>query len=325
MKKTMHIVAKSLLGLAMLAAGLSAWADSFPDKPIRVILPFPPGGTTDLVARIVSAKMKETLGQPLIVDNKAGAGTVIGSQWVAQSPADGYTVLWTATPLAINASLMDKLPYDTLNDLTMVGSVAAVPLVLVVPSSSPLQSVADLVKAAQAKAGSLSYGSSGVGGSAHLAAAMFFHEAGIELGHIPYKGSAPAIADLVGGHLDAVFDTLFLARPYVESGKARALAQTGLSRSPLMPDVPTLVESGYPNMVVDSWHIVAVPAATPKEVIQKLNMALVTALENEQVKAALVSQGLQLRGNTPEEANQYFRDEVARWGRAVEASGARAD
>jgi len=325
MKKTFVTVAKILIGLSLMAGSVAAWAGDFPDKPIKVIMPFPPGGTTDQVARVVSAKMKETLGQPLIVENKAGAGTVIGSQFVANSAADGYTLLWTATPLAINASLVDKLPYDTLNDLTMVGSVAAVPLVLIVPPSSPFKTVHELVKGAGAMPNTLNYGSSGVGGSAHLAAAMFFHDAGIKLNHVPYKGSAPSVMDLVGGHLDAVFDTMFLTRPYVESGKARALAQTGKTRSPLMPDVPTLAESGYPDMVVESWHIVAVPAATPKDVVQKLNAALVAALDSQQVKDALESQGLELRGNTPEEANRYFRDEVGRWGKAVAASGARVE
>ncbi|MDF3883023.1 tripartite tricarboxylate transporter substrate binding protein [Cupriavidus basilensis] len=306
-------------------AGASNASSEFPTKPIRVIVPFPAGGTTDQVARIVAGKMREQLGQPLIVDNKGGAGTVIGTQDVAHSPPDGYTLLWTATPLAINASLVKKLPFDTLRDLTMVGNVAAVPLVLIVPPSSPYKTVQSLIQAARDKPNSLSYGSSGVGGSAHLATAMFLSDAGIRMNHVPYKGSAPAVSDLIGGHVDVVFDTLFLTRPYIQAGKARALAQTGSARSPLLPDVPTLQEAGYKNLVVESWHVVAAPAATPPAVVQKLNAALVVALRTQEVKDALVKQGLDIRANTPAEANRYFKSEVDRWAKAVSASGASVD
>ncbi|CAN7760625.1 tripartite tricarboxylate transporter substrate binding protein [Cupriavidus necator] len=314
------------LGLALsLMSGVSTAASGFPSKPIRVVVPFPAGGTTDQVARIVAGKMRDQLGQPLIVENKGGAGTVIGTQDVVHSAPDGYTLLWTATPLAINVSLVKKLPFDTLRDLTMVGNVAAVPLVLIVPPSSPYRTIQSLIQAAREKPNSLSYGSSGVGGSAHLATAMFLADAAIKMNHVPYKGSAPAVNDLIGGHVDAVFDTLFLTRPYVQTGKARALAQTGATRSALLPDVPTLQESGYKNLVVESWHVVAVPAATPPAVVQKLNAALVAALRTQEVKDALIKQGLDIRTTTSMEANRYFKSEVDRWAKAVLASGASVD
>ncbi|CAG2153232.1 tripartite tricarboxylate transporter substrate binding protein [Cupriavidus numazuensis] len=320
--------ARTTIGLCLalsLGAAASAATTEFPSKPIRVVVPFPAGGTTDQVARIVTGKMRDQLGQPLIIDNKGGAGTVIGTHDVVHSAPDGYTLLWTATPLAINASLVRKLPFDTVRDLTMVGNVAAVPLVLIVPPSSPYKTIQSLVLAARAKPNSLSYGSSGVGGSAHLATAMFLADAGIKMNHVPYKGSAPAVNDLISGHVDAMFDTLFLTRPYVEAGKARALAQTGAIRSPLLPDVPTLQESGYKNFVVESWHVVAVPAATPPAIVQKLNVALVAALQSQDVRDALVKQGLDIRSNSPAEANRYFKSEVARWAKAVSTSGATID
>ena len=299
-------------------------AKEFPNKSIRVIVPFPAGGTVDQVARVVSNKMQDVLGQQIIIENKGGAGTLIGSDQVAKSNPDGYTLLWTATPLAINASLVPNMPYDSLRDLTMVGDVAAVPLVVIVPISSPAKTVQELVDMAKAKPATLNYGSSGVGGSSHLASAMFLHDAGITMNHIPYKGSAPAVTDLVGGHLDMVIDTLFLTRPYVESGRVRALAQSGATRSSLMPNVPTMLELGFNDYKAESWHVIAVPSATPTEVIAKLNHALNQALENPEVKSTLVEQGLELRGNTPEQANQHFLSEVVRWGQAVKNSGAQA-
>lgn len=318
------LIKKIMLAGIGLCVSLGVSAQEFPNKPIRVIVPFPAGGTVDQVARAVSSKMQDALGQSLVIENKGGAGTLIGSDQVAKSNPDGYTLLWTATPLAINASLVPKMPYDTLKDLTMVGDVAAVPLVVIVPPSSPAKTIQELVDIAKEKPDSLNYGSSGVGGSAHLAAAMFLHDAGITMNHVPYKGSAPAVTDLVGGHLDMVVDTLFLARPYAESGRARVLAQSGATRSGLMPDVPTMIESGFKDYTVESWHVVAVPSATPKDVIEKLNSALNKALENEDVKKTLVEQGLELRGNTPEEANKHFQEEVVRWGQAVKNSGAQA-
>ena len=315
---------KFLLGcIGLLVTGM-ANAQSFPDRPIKVVVPFPAGGTVDQVARAVSGKMQDFLGQPLIVENKGGGGSVIGSDQVAKSRPDGYTLLWTATPLAINASLVSKMPYDTLKDLTMVGDVAAVPLVMIVPPNSPAKNIQELITLSKQQPGSFNYGSSGVGGSAHLATAIFLHNAGITMNHIPYKGSAPAVTDLIGGHLDVVIDTLFLTRPYVEAGKARALIQTGAQRSRLLPDVPTMIEAGFKDYTVESWHVVAAPSATPQLIIEKINTALNKALENEEVKQVLMKQGLDLRGNSPQEANEHFVAEVNRWKEAVKTSGATA-
>ncbi|MEI7445602.1 MAG: tripartite tricarboxylate transporter substrate binding protein [Burkholderiales bacterium] len=303
------------------AAAQEAW----PSRPLKLVVPFPPGGTADAAARAIAAGLRERLGQPVVVDNRGGAGTLIGTDLVAKSAPDGYTLLWATTPFAINATMVEKPPYDTFRDFVPVLRGLSSPLVLVVPASSPARSVAEFVALAKRSPGRLVYGSSGNGGSPHLAMEMFKAQAGIFVSHLPYRGSGPALADLLGGQTDAMFDTVFLLTPQVQAGKVRALAQTGATRSPLLPDVPTMQEAGLAGYEATSWFSIAAPAGTPPAVIAKLNAAANEVLQSPPIRDGLAKQGLQVHGGTPEEAARHLRSEVERWGAAVKRSGAKPD
>lgn len=320
---TRRVAAAALLALLPAAA---AWAqDAFPSRPIKIVVPFPPGGSSDSVARVLANGLKDKLGQPVIVDNKPGAGTMIGTELVAKSPPDGYTLLWMTTPFAINESLYKTRPYNTFNDITPVIDVVSNPLVMIVNPASPAKTVADLIAMAKKSPGKLSYGSSGNGGSPHLAMEMFKAAAGVSITHIPYKGSAPAVTDLIAGQTDVVIDTLFLTTPQVKGGKARALAQTGPTRSRLLPDVPTMREAGLAGYEATSWLSLAAPGGTPAAIVNRINAAANEVLQTPAVREQLVSQGLEVHGGTPEDAAKHLRSEVERWGKAIKASGAKAD
>ena len=317
------LLAAAVLAALPLAAALAQ--DNFPSRPIKIVVPFPPGGSSDQVARLLANGMKDKLGQPIIIENKAGAGTVIGAEAVAKSPADGYTLLWMTTPFAINASLVKSLPYDTFKDFTPVVDVVAMPLVMIVHPNSPAKSVADLVAMAKKAPGKLSYGSSGNGGSPHLAMEMFKSMAGVFVNHIPYRGSAPSVQDLIAGQTDVVIDTIFLTTPFVQAGKARALAQTGAQRSPYLPDVPTMREAGIAGYEATSWLSMAAPAGTPAAVVQKINAAANEVLKAPAMREQLTKQGMDIIAGTPDEAARRLRVEVDKWGKAVASSGAKSD
>ena len=317
------LLAAAVLAVLPLAAALAQ--DNFPSRPIKIVVPFPPGGSSDQVARLLANGMKDKLGQPIIIENKAGAGTVIGAEAVAKSPADGYTLLWMTTPFAINASLVKSLPYDTFKDFTPVVDVVAMPLVMIVHPNSPAKSVADLVAMAKKAPGKLSYGSSGNGGSPHLAMEMFKSMAGVFVNHIPYRGSAPSVQDLIAGQTDVVIDTIFLTTPFVQAGKARALAQTGAQRSPYLPDVPTMREAGIAGYEATSWLSMAAPAGTPAAVVQKINAAANEVLKAPAMREQLTKQGMDIIAGTPDEAARRLRVEVDKWGKAVASSGAKSD
>lgn len=311
--------------LALLPVSHLMAADAYPVKPIKLVVPFPPGGTSDTVARVLMTGMSEKLGQPIIVENRGGGGTIIGTEFVAKSPADGYTMLWMTTPFAINETLYKQLPYSTFKSFTPVIDVVSVPLVMIVNPSSPAKSVADLIAMAKKNPGKLSYGSSGNGGSPHLATEMFKSMAGVNINHIPYKGSAPSVMDLVGGQTDVVIDTLFLTQPQVTAGKARALAQTGATRSKVMPDVPTMREAGLKGYEATSWLSLTVPAGTPADVIQRLNAMANEVLGAPAIRESFAKQGLEILAGTPEDAARHLRAEVVRWGEAVKSSGAKVE
>ncbi|MDM9559425.1 tripartite tricarboxylate transporter substrate binding protein [Bordetella petrii] len=316
---------KQLLSACLLflaAQSSAALADTYPSRPIKLVVPFPPGGTSDTVARVLAKGMGERLGQSVIVYNQGGGGTIIGTEAVARSAPDGYTLLWMTTPFAINHTLFAKRPYDTFEDFIPVVDVISVPLVLIVPSNSPAKTLQDLIAMAKKAPGKVAYGSSGPGGSPHLATAMFASKAGLQLNHIPYKGSAPAVMDLVAGQTDFVIDTLFLTRPQIEAGKARALAQTGAARSPLLPDVPTMREAGLDDYEASSWLSLAAPAGTPETIVSRLNATANEVLQDDAVRRSLEDQGLVIAGGSPERARTHLRAEVERWGQAVRDSGA---
>lgn len=303
--------------LASLLGPLQARAEpAFPSRTIRVVVPFTPGGGTDVVGRTLIVGMQSLLGQSLIIDNKPGAGTVIGTDIVAKAPPDGYTLLLTTSAVAINDSLVKKLPYSTRNDLTEVGLICSGPNVLVVRPNSPLKTVADVIAAAKAAPGKLSYASSGNGSAVHLAGELFKTTAGVDIVHVPYRGAGPAYTDLIGGQVDMLFGTAGGVAKLVDGGKMRAIGVTSTRRSPVYKDIPAIAET-LPGYEADVWYALFAPAGTPPAVIAKINAALRKAAEAAAYKERLAHEGLAVAVNTPEEMTRFMRAEEARWRKVV--------
>ena len=322
MKQTL----RSLLWAAMsclLAA--SVQAQPYPSKPVRVVVPYPPGGPTDIVARVLFQQVAESTGQQFVIDNRAGAGGNIGAEHVAKSPADGYTVLIGTTAHAINMSLFKSLNYDVQKDLAPVSLLTQGPLVLVTHPQFPANSVKELIDMAKAKPGSLNFASSGNGQSTHLSAELFNSMAGTKMIHVPYKGSAPALSDLMSGQVGIMFDTTLSAMPFVRAGKLKALGVTSPQRTPAAPDVPTIAESGLPGYEVFAWNGVFVPAGTPKPIVAQLNEEIRKAMQLPQVRDKFSAQGFAASWNTPDQFGVFVRNEVDKWARTVKASGATLD
>jgi tripartite-type tricarboxylate transporter receptor subunit TctC len=308
--------------LALAAAALAtlssvAHAQTYPAKPIRWIVPFPPGGSTDILARVVGQKLTEAWGQPVIVENKGGAGGTIGAAEVARALADGYTLLMGAIHHTIASSVYPKLPYDFQRDLAPVTVVAIVPNVLVVNPSVPAKSVAELIAYAKANPGKLTYGSAGVGTAHHLIGAKFNLEAGVDIVHVPYKGSAPAVTDLVSGQVQVMYDTVASALPHIKTGKLRPLAVATAKRSLALPDTPTIAEAALPGFEVTTWFGVLVPARTPKEIVAKLHDEIVKILNMPEVKKRLIDAGAEPVGNTPEEMAAQIKNETESFAKIV--------
>ncbi len=310
--------------LALVAAWASA--QTYPVKPIRIVVPFPPGGATDILARDVAQKLTEAWGQQVIVDNRPGAGGNIGSELVAHSAPDGYTLeMGTVGTHAINASLYAKMPYDHVKDFAPVILVAGVPNVLVVNTAVPANSVAELIAYAKANPGKLNFASSGNGTSIHLSGELFKVMAGVQMTHIPYKGSAPAMQDLLGGQVQLMFDNLPPSLPQIKAGKVRALAVTSLTRAPALPDVPTVAESGLPGFEASSWFGILAPAGTPPAIVAKLNAEIAKWLATPEAKEKLAKQGANAAGGTPEDFAKHIAAETAKWAKVVKDSGAKID
>jgi tripartite-type tricarboxylate transporter receptor subunit TctC len=305
----------SLSWLAFASAGASAQA--FPSRALRIVVPFPAGGGTDLVARTLAEGMSKDLGQPVIVENKPGGGTVIGSDAVAKAPGDGYTLLLTTSAHAINNSLVKNLPYSTDKSFANVALVGRGPNMLVTRIDSPYKTVKDVLEAARANPGKLSYGSSGNGTAVHLAGELLKMMAGVNITHVPYRGAGPAYTDLLGGHVDLVFATAAGAGKFVESGKMRAIAVTSAARSPSWPQVPTIAESGLAGYEADVWYAVFASGGTPKDVVARLNTAVRHATESPVFKARVESEGLVTAVGTSEELSLYIRAEEIRWRKVV--------
>ena len=310
--------------MALLFAG-PILAQSFPAKPVRVVVPYPPGGPTDIVARVLFQQVAEATGQQFLIDNRAGAGGNIGAELVAKSPPDGYTVLIGTTAHAINMSLFKNLGYDVQKDLMPVSLLTQGPLVLVAHPQFPASSVKEVIELAKTKPGGLNFASSGNGQSTHLSAELFNTMAGIKMAHVPYKGSAPALTDVMSGQVDVMFDTTLSAMPFVKAGKLKALGLTSAVRSPAAPDVPTIAESGLPGYEVFAWNGVLVPAGTPKAIIQQLNDHIRKAMLLPQVKDKFSAQGFAASWNSPESFGVFLKTEVDKWSRTVKASGATLD
>jgi tripartite-type tricarboxylate transporter receptor subunit TctC len=310
----------------VLAGSPGALAQAWPAKPVRIVVPFPPGGTTDILARAAGLRMTEAWGQPVVIDNRPGAAGNIGAELVAKAPNDGYTMLMgTVGTHAINASLYARMPYDHVKDFAPVVLVAAVPNVLVVHPSVPANSVAELVAYGKANPGKLNFASSGSGTSIHLAGELFKVSTGLTMQHVPYKGSAPALTDLVGGQVQLMFDNLPSALPHIKAGRLRALAVTTAARAPALPEVPTVAESGLPGFEASSWFGLLAPAGTPADVIAKVNGELARWIASPEAKERLLAQGANPAGGTQEDFARHIAAETAKWARVVKASGAKVD
>lgn len=307
-----------------LSAGMASAqsASKYPDRSIRLVIPYPPGGPTDLTARVVAAEMGKTIGQPVVVDNRAGASGMIGSEAVARAEPDGYTILGNASIHVINPSVYKKMSFDAINDFVPISQLAQVPLVLVVPANSPIKSVSDLVAYAKQKGGKLNFGSAGTASAQHLAGESFKRAAGIEMQHIAYKGSAPALQDLAGGQIDLMFDSMPSATPLINAGKLRPIAVTTLQRAKARPDLPTIAESGYPNFDISTWYGYWAPKGTPPAVVELLAKHVQAALKNPQVIEAYQKMGAEPVGSTPAEFAAYNKSEAKKWADIVKASGA---
>lgn len=313
----------------ILAAALSlqvANAQEWPAKSIKWIVPFPPGGAMDIIARSFADKSLKTLGQPIIVENKPGAGGNIGAELVARSDADGYTILITSIGMATNKYLYPKLAYDPIKDFAPVSLIAVVPNVLVTNATQPnVKSVADVIANAKNQPGKLTYASAGNGTSIHLAGEVFTSMAKIDMQHIPYKGSGPAVTDLLGGQVNYMFDSITSAKPHLVSGKLRAIGLTTTKRSKSLPGIPTIAESGLPGYDVTPWFAVFVTANTPKPIIKKLNSFLLSSIASPEIKEKFEAIGAEPIGSSPEELANYLSKEIDRWGKVISANNIRAD
>ena len=325
--KSRTVTRRLVLGIALLAAiaSQSSWAQAYPTKPIRLVVPFPAGGGTDIVARALGEGLARELGQPVVIDNKAGAGTAIGNDTVAKAPADGHTLLLNTSAIAILPSLNPKLPYASETAFSPITLIGRAPNVLVVRADSPLRSGADFIAQARARPGHLTYGSAGNGTSTHLSAELLKATAKIYVTHVPYRGASPMFTDLLGGQIDAGSATLPSVAAFISSGKMRALAVTSAQRSQLLPDVPSFVESGVPGYQADVWYAVFAPAGTPPAVIGRLHGAFKRAAETEEFRKRAITEGLLVTVDSPDDTARIVRDEVAKWRRVVKEQSIKAE
>ena len=321
-----RFLARAALALSCALAPLAAFAQAYPSKPIRFVVPYPPGGPLDAVARLLGQKVAESVKQPVIVDNKPGAGGNIGADAVAKSAPDGYTILMGAVAThAINPTLYASIPYDPVRDFQPITQVASTPNVLIVHPSIPAASVRDFIAYAKANPGKLNFGSGSTGSAGHLAGELFKTMAGVEMIHVPYKGAAPAMQDLIGGQVQLMFDNYASAATQLRAGKVKALAVTTAKRSALAPDLPTIAESGLPGFDISTWFGIFAPAGTPREIVDRLHAEFTRALALADVREKMVNLGAEPIGNRPEEFAAYIRTEAEKYARVVKSSGARAD
>ena len=325
-RQTLALLACALASATLPAAHAQAPAASWPSKPIRWVVPFPPGGAMDAIARTLGEKAGKTLGQPFVIENKPGAGGNIGADFVAKQPGDGYTLMITSIGMATNKPLYGKLSYDPIKDFAPVSLLAVVPNVLVTNAIQPdVKTAKDVIAAARKAPGKLTYASAGNGTSIHLAGEVFTSLAQVDMLHVPYKGSGPAVSDLLGGQVNYMFDSITSARPHIESGKLRALGLTTAKRSKSLPNVPTLAEAGLPGYEVSPWFAVFMPAATPKDIVAKVNAALLEAMNDPDVVKRFETIGAEPVGSTPEEMAQHLARESERWTKLIQERGIKLD
>ena len=321
------LLAAAFWVLACLPAGAQAQAvgADYPNRPIRMIVAFPPGGPTDIVSRVIAKRLGEQLGQTVVIENKPGAGGNIGAEAAAKAAPDGYTLFYNTSAITIAPGLYSKVGYDPVKDYAPVSSTAAVPMVLMVNPRMPVKSVSEFIDYAKANPGKLNYGSTGSGTITHLATAAFAASAGLQLQHIPYKGSAPNIADLAAGVTHLTIDTLNSSLALIKDGRVRPLAVTTLRRSAIAPDLPTLNETAFPGMEMSAWQGIVVPSGTPPAIVEKLNAEVRKALKHPEVMEKMAAQGTDILGSTPQEYATYIRGELQRWSRLIRETGAKVD
>jgi tripartite-type tricarboxylate transporter receptor subunit TctC len=324
-RNPLALATASMLSLGLAHVAEAQDASTYPNRPIRIIVPFAPGGGVDIVGRAVAGKVSEITGQQAIVDNRGGGGTIIGTDLGAHAPPDGYTWLVGSTTLAINPGLKSKLPYDTLRDLTPVSQTSFQAYVLAVHPAVPAKTVREFIDLAKAKPNTLTYGSPGLGSGSHLVAEFFTLATGTKMIHVPYKGSSPAMADLIGGQIQSTYGTILAIAPQVRTGRIRALAVSSSKRSAIMPDIPTIAEAGVPRFDATSWNGVLVPTGVPRNILTKIHATVVRALQSDQVRERLTGDGAEPVASTPEEFSAFIRNEIAKWGKVIKAAGIKAD
>jgi tripartite-type tricarboxylate transporter receptor subunit TctC len=318
------------LRLALLLSGalsvFPAGAADYPVKAVRIVVPFAAGGSTDILARNIAQRLNEAWKQPVIVDNRAGGGGIIGSEVVVKSPPDGYTLLvGTVTTNAVSASLYRKLPFDPARDFTPITEFASIPQLLSVHPSIPVRSVKELVALAKARPGQFNYGTAGAGSASHMAMALFESTAKVMMVHVPYKGTGPALVDLLGGHLDLMFDVIMTSLPHMQAGKLRTLGVSSLKRSAVTPDVPTIAESGYPGFEAIVWFGFFAPAGTPPDVVRKINEDTARALQSPRMREVLAAQGLDIVASSPADFARRVSSEIAKWRKVIQEAGIKLD
>ena len=306
-----------VIGFACQVLSMSAACAAYPERPIRFVVPYGAGGPGDTVARVVGTGLAKRLGQPVVIDIRPGAATIVGTEIVARAPGDGYSILTISTTHAVNPALYKKLPYDPVRDFAPVTLMAATPFMLCVNPKLSANSVRDLVTLAKAKSGGIAYGSGGTGSSLHLTAELFSSRAGIQMLHVPYKGAGPAFIDLISGQVQVVFSSTVSSLPHMKTGRVRVLAVTSLKRSPAASDVPTLAESGFPGFESSSWFGVLAPARTPPSIVLKLQQEIAETLKTPDVNEVLAGLGADPGGMSPDDFGKYFRAEIAKWGKVV--------
>jgi len=318
-----------LFGISILSIGVapsSAEAQAYPSRPLRFIVPFPPGGSTDIYARIIGPRLADALRQQVVIDNRPGAGGALGADLAAKAPPDGYTIwLGQTNNLAIGPAMRTKNSYDPVRDFSPITLLMQAPQVMVVNAGSPITSIKELIAAAKSKPGTLTFASAGIGSSGHVAGELFNQAAGVNITHVPYKGASPAMIDLRGGRVTFLATSLASAAQFVKDGKIKGIATTGLKRARLMPDVPTVAESGVPGFEVASWHGMLAPAKVPREIIARLNREIVAILDKPEVRDALLSEGGDIMPGTPEEFAVFLKSEAQKWAKVIKQAGITAE
>jgi len=321
----MNIVRQIFPVLVVALTALPVFSAEYPQRPVRLVVPYSAGGSTDTVARITGARLAERLGQPVVIDNRTGAGTIIGTEIVKEATPDGHVLLMATPPLAVNPSLYAKVPYVLDRDFVAITNIAGSSNLLVVHPSMPATSVKELITVLKASPGKYNYGSSGVGGAGHLAMALFTSMAGVEAIHVPYKGGAPAVADLVAGRLNMAMANLTTAQPHIRAGRLRGLGVGKSVRTPLFPEMPTIAEAGLKGYEANNWNGLVAPRGTPRAVIERLHRDIVATLKESVVAERMARSGLEPIGDTPAEFSAYLQSEAAKWGKLIKAAGIKAE